>query len=244
MSSFKMLKWLFKVAAALVLLAVLLGVVGVLSLDPLLRLVIQHNLHRQTGLTAHIGKFHLGLTEPVVEIKDLRLYNSAEFGGTPFLTIPEIRVEYDRAALRRNEIHITLLRFDLGELDVVKGQDGQTNLLALGVRMPDQKAAAADSSRQLVELKKQTGMDFKGIDCLNVSVGKFKYLDLQDRKNDLEQNIGIDHCVITNVTSGADLAGIGLLVGLRSGDFFKPLMAPPAAGAGDAGPDILKMLGH
>ena len=67
-----------------------------------------------------------------MEIKDLGCTIRPQFGGTPFLTIPEIHVEYDPAALRRNEIHLTLLRFDLGELDVVKSQDGQTNLLALG----------------------------------------------------------------------------------------------------------------
>jgi uncharacterized protein involved in outer membrane biogenesis len=239
-----MLKWLIKLALGLLILAVVLGVIFLLSLDTLIRITVQHNLRQQTGMAAQIGKFHLGLLEPVVEIKDLRLYNSAEFGGTPFLTIPEIYVEYDRAALQKNQIHITLLRFNLGELDVVKGQDGQTNILSLGVQVPDQKTAAASSSRQMEELKRRTGMDFKGIDCLNVSVGKFKYLDLQDQKNDLEQNIGIDHCIVTNVTSGADLAGIGLLVGLRSGDFFKPLIAPGDAGAGGAGPEVLKLLGH
>jgi hypothetical protein len=62
------------------------------------------------------------------EIKNLRLYNPPDFGGTPFLDIPEIHVEYDRAALAPARIHITLLRFNLGEIDIVKNQAGQTNL--------------------------------------------------------------------------------------------------------------------
>jgi len=241
------LKW----ALRLGIVAVVLVVAFFLSLDSIFRFIIERNIHDQTGMVAKIGKFHLGLTEPVVEIKDLKLYNSPEFGGTSFLNIPEIYVEYDRAALQRHEIHISLLRFDLGELDIVRNQSGQTNILSLGLPLPTKTAAGAPaktqtSSQQLAALEKQSGLDIKEfkIDCLNVSVGGFKYVDLQDQKNDREQKIGIEHCVITNVTSSADLAGLALLVGLRSGDFFKPLVAP---GAGDAAPsaqDLLKLLGH
>jgi hypothetical protein len=238
------LKFLLKWGLRLLILAVVLVVVFFLSLDSILRVIIQHQIRAQTGMGAEIGKFHLGLTEPVIEIKNLQLYNSPKFGGAPFLTIPEIHVEYDNDALKRKEIHITLLRFDLGELDIVKGQDGETNLFSMGLEMPDKKTAAASSDRQLAELRKQTGMDFKGIDCLNVSVGTFKYLDLQNQTNNLEQKIGIQNCVITNVTSGADLAGLGVLVALRSGDFFKSLVAPDGGDPGSSAQDLLKMLGH
>jgi hypothetical protein len=237
------IKFIFKWGLRLLLLAVVLAVIFFLSLDSILRVIVQHNVRQQTGLTVKIGKFHLGLLEPVVEIKDLRLYNSGQYGGTPLLTIPEIHVEYDRDALKRNEIHLTLLRFNLGELDVVKGLDGQTNLFSLGVAVPSQKAAEAGKNQELLAFKKQTGMDFRGIDCLNVSVGQFKYLDLQDQKNNREQKIGLDNCVITNVTSLADLAGLGLVVGLRSGDFFKPLLVPDEAGLTNA-PELLKALGQ
>jgi hypothetical protein len=240
------MKFVLKWALRLFLVAVVLAVIFFLSLDSIIRVVIEHNLHKQTGLRAEIGKFHFGLFEPVVEIKNLQLYNSAEFGGTPFLSIPEIHVEYDKPALKQGQIHITLLRFNLGELDVVKGQDGQTNLLSLGVQLPTTNSLAQGSGDAFADLKKRTGMDiqFKGIDCLNISVGTFKYLDLQDQKNNMQQQIGIDNCVITNVTSPADLVGLGLVIGLRSGDFFKPLIAPNSAGSGPSAQDVLKMLGH
>lgn len=240
MKSRPVLKW----GLRLFLLAVLLVVIFFLSLDSIIRVIIERQIRAQTGMNAKIRRFHLGLLEPVVEIKDLQLYNTTEFGGTPFLTIPEIHVEYDRDALKSNVIHITLLRFDLGELDVVKGQDGQTNILSLGLNVPSKSTAAADTARQLGELKKQTGMDFQGIDRLNASVGTFKYLDLQNQSNDLEQKIGIDNLVVTNVTSVADLVGIGLLVTVRSGDFFKPLIDPNDSAAAGSTQDLLKMLGH
>jgi hypothetical protein len=235
-------KIIFKWGLRLLLLAVALAVIFFLSLDSMLRVAVEHNLRKQAGLHAEIGKFHLGLTQPVVEIKNLQLYNPPQFGGTPFLKIPEIYVEYDRAALARNEIHITLLRFNLGELEIVKSQDGQTNLLSLGVQLPAKPAAADGVNRELADFKRQTGLDFKGIDCLNVSVGTFKYVDLQDRKNDQAQTIGVENFVITNVVSSADLAGLGLLVGLRSGDFFKPLIAPGDSGVGGSAQALLKLL--
>ena len=219
-----MFKFIFKWAIRLLLLAVVLAVIFFLSLDSILRVVIQHNIRAQTGMDAEIGKFYFGLTRPVVEIKDLQLFNAAEFGGTPFLNIPEIHVEYDQPALKRGEIHITLLRFNLGELDIVKNEAGQTNLFALGLAMPAQKKTA--KSNGMDEIKKRTGLDFKGIDVLNVSVGTAKYIDLQDQKNNREQKIGIENQVIKNVQTPADLAGLALLVALRSGDFFGSLVAP------------------
>ena len=211
--------------AGLLVLAVVLVVIFFLSLDSILRVVIQHNIRAQTGMDAQIGKFHFGLTQPVVEIKDLQLFNSAEFGGTPFLSIPEIHVEYDQLALKRGEIHITILRFNLGELDIVKNEAGQTNLFALGAAMPTPKNAGKGNG--LDEIKKQTGLNFKGIDVLNVSVGTAKYIDLADQKNNREQNIGIENLVVNNVANTADLAGLAVLVALRSGDFFGSLVAPP-----------------
>jgi len=239
------LKFILKLSLGLfLLLLLLLAVVLVLSRDAILRAVMAHNLRTQTGLNAKIGRFHLGLTEPVVEIKDLQLYNAKPFGGTPFLVIPEIHVEYDPAALKKGEVHLTLLRFNLRELDVVKSRDGLTNLLSLGLELPAKVSTAAVATAGLPDFKRQTGLEFKGIDCLNVSVGIFKYMDLQDQRHNQEQKIGIENFVITNVTSAADLAGLGLLVGMRSGDFFKSLVAPADSGAGNSAPDLWKLLGR
>ena len=219
----KILKWFF----VAVLLLVVLAVVFLLSLDTILRVVAENRIRAQTGMDVEIGKFHLGLLEPVVTIKDLKIHNPPSFGGTPFLTIPEIHVEYDRDALMRNQIHLTLLRFNLGELDIVKNEAGQTNLFALGVALPA-KGAAGGSGKELKEFKRRTNLDFQGIDVLNVSVGKFKFIDLKDPRNNCEQKIGIENFVKSPtkdkahaVESLGDLTGIMVLVGLRGDDFFK-----------------------
>src|ERR1035437_10479402 len=114
-------------------------------------------------------------------------------------------------ALAKHEIHLTLMRFNLGELDIVKNEAGQTNIFSLGVTLPDKKSSGAAAA----EFKKQTGFEFKSIDVLNVSVSTAKYIDLKDQRNNRAQKIDIQNQVIKNVTSGADLAGLAVLVALR-----------------------------
>jgi hypothetical protein len=212
------MKRIFKWFCVVMLLLVAAAVVFFLSLDTILRVVVENRIRAQTGMTAEIGKFHLGLMEPVVTIKDFKVYNPPDFGGAPFLNIPEIHVEYDRDALAKNQIHVTLMRFNLGELDIVKNEAGQTNLLSLGAVMPKQDKSGGN--RGLKEFTARTGMEFKGIDVLNISVGSAKFIDLKNPANNREQKIGIENQVINNVQSPADLAGLALLVALRGGDFF------------------------
>ena len=210
----RILKWIL----GLVLLIVVLAVVFLLSLDTILRTVAENRIRAQTGMDVEIGKFHLGLLDSVVTIKDLKIHNPPSFGGTPFFNIPEIHVEYDRDALFKNKIHVTLMRFNLGELDIVKNEAGETNLFALGVALP--KKGQAGGSKELKEFKQRTGLDFQGIDALNVSVGTARFIDLKDPSNNREQKIGIDNFVMKNVKTPADLAGLAVLVALRGGDFF------------------------
>jgi len=221
-----MIKWIFKWLLRLFVLAVVLVVVFFLSLNSILRVAIEHNIRANTGMDAEIGRFKLGLTEPTITIENLKIYNPPSFGGTPFLEIPEIHVEYNRNAFARRELHFTLVRFNLGELDIVKNAKGETNIFSLGVPLP--KNPPGRANRQLNEFKKRTGLDFTGIDVLNVSVGTLKYIDLQDQRHNRTQKVDIDNQVIPNVRTPADLAGLVVLIGLRSGDFFTSLVDPGA----------------
>jgi uncharacterized protein involved in outer membrane biogenesis len=224
----KLFKFLCGLVVAVLLLLVILVVVFLLSYNSILRAMMEHQIRAQTGMEAEIGKLNFALMAPTLDIENFKIHNPPEFGGTPFLDIPEIHVEYDRPALSRGEIHITLLRFNLGELDIVKNQAGRTNIFSLGVPLPTKKSTG--SSTTLADFKKQTGLDFKGIDVLNVSIGKFKYIDLQAPKNNREQTVGIENCLMKNVKSPADFAGLAALIALRSGDFFGALVGPQQSG--------------
>src|SRR5580693_5608204 len=104
------MKFVIKWAIRLFILAVVLVVVFFLSLDSILKVLVEHNIRAQTGMDAEIGKFHMGLLDPVLHIEDLKIYNPTNFDGTPFVVIPEIHVEYDKDALRDGKIHLSVLR--------------------------------------------------------------------------------------------------------------------------------------
>ena len=229
-------KWLFRLALAAVALAFVAVIVLLLSYNSILRVAMERQIRAQTGMDVEIGSLKIALTSPTVEIQNLKIHNSPDFGGTPFLDIPEIHVEYDRAALARREIHLKLLRFNLGELDIVKNQAGQTNIFLPGIKTPIQKSGGGGNP--LADFKKQSGFDFTGIDMLNVSIGKVKYIDLQDQRNNREQTIGIDSLVIPNVKSQTDLLGLAADIALRSDGFFDFM-----AGQNNSGLGVLKQLG-
>ncbi len=234
-----MIKFFIRWAFRLFVLAVVLVVVAILSLDSILRVMMEHRIRAQTGMDAEIGRLSVGLLEPRVEILDLKLFNPPDFGGTPFLSIPEIHVEYDRAAMARSKLHLTLVRFNLGELDIVKNDAGQTNLFGLVLGTPLQKSAGPGPNPSVVEFQRQTGLTFQAIDYLNVSIGTFKYIDLKDSRHNRTQKIGIDNYVMKNVRGPADLAGLALMIALRSGDFFPSLMGEKPGGSPL---DLLKLL--
>jgi uncharacterized protein involved in outer membrane biogenesis len=220
------MKWLLKWLLRLFLLAVVLVVVLLLSLDSILRLYLEHQIRARTGMEAEIGKFSLGLTSPTMTIRNFKLYNPPAFGGTPFLDVREIHLEYDPVALAKHEFHIALLRFDLGELDIVKNELGATNVFSIAGDVSVKRSGA----RSQAEFTRQTGLKFTGIDVLNVSVGTLKFIDLADQRQNREQKIGLENCVMKDVKSPTDLAGLALLIALRGGDFFGSLLDAPKRG--------------
>ena len=225
------IKWLFR----LVILTVALVVILLLARNAILRVYLEHQIRAQTGMDVEIGSFSLGLAEPTVTIQNLRLYNPPDFAGTPFLNIQELHAEYDPAALARHELHITLMRFNLGEVDVVKNQAGRTNIFSLGLAAPLKKTGGHAGP----SFTKQTGLAFTGIDVLNVSIGTAKYIDLNNQRNNRTQIIGIQNCVLKNVKSAADLGGLAAFIALRSGDFFDSLQD-----RNHSSPGLLKLLGN
>jgi hypothetical protein len=143
-----------------------------------------------------------------VTIEHFQLYNTPEFGGAPFVDIPELHLEYDRFSLARRKLHITLLRFNLAELNIVKNETGHTNI----VSMMNHAGAQRPRNHRGAEV------EFTGIDVLNLSLGKVRLLDLKDRQKSGELYIGLRDQVFRNVKSESDLLGVLFVIWLRSGD--------------------------
>jgi hypothetical protein len=262
-------KWLLRLVLAVVCLAVVAVVALLLTYNTILKNMMERNIREQTGMDAEIGRLHISLTEPAIEIQNLQIYNTTEFGGTPFMNIPEIHIEYDLQALMNRKIHVTLMRLKFTELDIVKNQSGQLNVLAASGEMPSSSAPGAPTSQRpvltarppqngaapqpsqpgpapapgpkpqvtvpTVTFEEQTGYEFTGIDTLNVSFEKEKYIDLQNHANDCEQTVGLENCVVPHVKTTTDLFGLVALIDLRSGQFYQRV-------AGVNGRDPLKNL--
>ena len=141
------MKRLFKWMLRLILLVIALLVLLILFKDSILRAATERRIRAKTGMDVKIGKFSSSLLSPVVNIEHLKLYNTAEFGGGPFLEVAEIHAELDPFALLRRKLRVTLMRFNLAELDVVKNEAGQTNVMKLLAKGPKQVGRASCRER-------------------------------------------------------------------------------------------------
>ena len=146
---------------------------------------------RRPAWTRRSGAFQLGLAEPTVTIQDFKLYNPPSFGGTPFLDIPEIHVEYDRAALAqtRDSRHAAALQPRRTGHREKRGRPDEYFF----ARRAAAAAKKSGGGRRGESSQRQTGFEFTGIDVLNVSVGTAKYIDLKDQRNNREQKIGLEN---------------------------------------------------
>src|ERR1700748_1014952 len=100
------MKWLFKWALRLFVLAVVAIVLLLVFKDTIFRLIAEHQIRAETGMDVKIGRFSSGIFSPVVTIENLKLYNTPEFGGTEFLIIPELHIELDPDALAQQKLRV------------------------------------------------------------------------------------------------------------------------------------------
>ena len=196
---FRLIKWL--IIIVLIIIAVAVGLL--LSRDKIAKGAMEQQIRSQTGMDVKIGKVTTSIFSPIATIENLTLYNTAEFGGTPFLNIRELHVEFDREALAHRELKLKLLKLSIGEFCVVKNDLGQTNIVSM--------MAAA-------KLKPPTGaVEFKGIEVANLSIGKLSYLDLKNLKNNRQFNVNLNNQVFRNLNTPGDFYGVFVLIWLRSG---------------------------
>jgi uncharacterized protein involved in outer membrane biogenesis len=161
-------------------------------------------------MEARIGNFSSGFFSPAVTIRDLKLYNTPDFGRTLFLDIPELHLEIDKAALERHELHFTVVRFHLREIDLVRNAAGQTNVFSILNKAQARETGNSGAPKLL------KGFSPTGIDELELTIEKYRFIDLKDAANNREQDLNIQHQVFKNVNSTADFSGVLLLLWLRS----------------------------
>ena len=223
----KLFKWLFRLVLVLVLLIVLL----IVFRDPVAKALVERQIRQRTGLPVKIGKVSVGLRQSTLSIENFKLGNSPDFGGSTFIDIPLLRVQYDLPALRSRRIHLNTVLLNLGELHIVQNKDGKTNLQALQ-KHAKEKSSSAGSGEATVE--------FEGIDTLTLAVGRLKFTSAKNEARNEEAYVGYKNETVKNVRSFKDLEPLITRIRLEkkvqflSDDLLKqgtngvPNAAPPA----------------
>jgi hypothetical protein len=195
----RLIKWLFLLP--LILLAVAVGLV--LSKDAIAKAAVEQQIRAQTGMDVKIGKFSLSLLSPVANLENITLYNPADFGGTPFLNIREMHVEFDREALTRRELRLKLLRVNIAELTVVKNDQGLTNIVVFASEPGSASSGPAIS--------------FAGVAVFNLSLQKVSYLDLEQQRNNRYYNVILRNQVTRDLKSAAEIHQVFVRIWERKG---------------------------
>ena len=154
-----------------------------------------------------IGKLSVGLFSPTLSVENFKLYNTAEFGGSPFVQMPDLYIEYDRAMARRGRIHLKLVRVDVAEISFVKNKKGRYNFSGL-----DRLSLQSLDTNQPVAAQ----MHFAGIDTLNLTLrtARFSTVDSPDQERVI--NLGIKNQILS-IKTEKDLKVAALILDAKSG---------------------------
>jgi uncharacterized protein involved in outer membrane biogenesis len=202
------MRWLFRWLFRLLILLVVLVVAAFLLLDTIAREITERRIEKATGFEAKIGHMRVSIFEPRMTIEHLILYNSADFGGSPMIDIPELHVEYNRSPLFYNNYHFKLVRLDLARLNVVEDKQGIKNLDVLEKHSKKKDEAAGESSDEKTKDKKS----FRKIDTLNLSLGHATHIDMRNPGKVEELPVDIRNQIFTDIDSDRQLNNILLLI--------------------------------
>jgi len=182
-------RWLFR--------CFILGIVLVVGLlllkDALFKSYLISQIRAETGLDVKIAHAEMGLFSPTLTIDNLKLFNRPEFGGSPFLDLPDFHVEYDRQLLSQGRLRVTLMRLEIAEINIVKNPEGRLNIDGFQVAL----VTAFERS--------DSPLFFTGIDVLNLSVGKLRYITQGASASTKEVTVNLKHEIIRDVRSVEDL---------------------------------------
>jgi uncharacterized protein involved in outer membrane biogenesis len=210
-------RWLFRLCVALLVLVIVLAAVAVILKDPIAKSLTEYRLRHDTGLDAKISKMEIGLATPIVNVEGLKLYNTDDFGGSTFLEMPELRVEYVPEAMRAGKVRFKTVRLNLAEVHIVKGKDGKTNLEMMQ-KHSKKKSEEKSSGGGL------PGVEFGGVDALYLTVGKIRITDEKDPRNNDVIEVGLKDEAGRNLKTEAEVTMwfTGVLFKVAAREMYNP----------------------
>ena len=214
----RMPRWLrigLKIVLGGVAVLATLLLVGLLSFDWIVKRTIQSRVNASGVAEVEIGSLNIGLFSPHLEVRDLKVFGQSQFGGVQLLDLPELRVEYDREALKLQELKFRLVRIRMNELTLMDGfSGGQTNMFQ---RMQGYSELVVAYTNRIGELTNRIDLDraqrvgnmtFRGIERLELTLGRVRFVDVKDPLSEKMAALNINRRVMTNI---ADLPGLAPL---------------------------------
>ena len=205
----KFVKWLAGLVAFLVICIVAL----VLAKDYIARRFFIAMVEQKTGYAATVDTFKVGLLTPTLHILGLKLNYPADKGGRVLMDSPEIFVEYDRDAAKRNEIHLKQLRWNIREIGVEdSNSSGMEGLVAqASALMAPTNQVAPDPKSPIVQSPAgPAGVNFTGIDTLDFSLGTVHFRNPKNALGNRDMAIDLQNRKLTNVVSYMDLSPLAI----------------------------------
>ena len=225
----KFLRWVIVGIVGLIVLSVGL----LLGRDPILKAITQRGIEESTGLRVEIGEFKSAFGSTSVHIRDLRLYNPAEFGGALMASAPELLLDLDAEQATEGRLHFRQLRLNLTELNVVKNLKGRFNLEGV------EKKIRERLERRRRKKDRDFEFEYGGIQHMELTLGKVSFTDMARPQRSRFFDLGVKDEVVTDLKTEEDLQrwiGSMLFRILMRGTFHEQtaLESAPPEGAVDA----------
>jgi len=192
----RILRWLMVVLG----LGLLLALVALLGRDVFLKGLAQKRIEQRTGFRVEIGSLKTGLRVPSLRLRDLRVYNGPDFGGSLLLEIPECYIELDSYQMEE-KFHLRELRLNLTQLNVIRDKSGRFNL----ERLPHPFQAEASPAATPGTQRPAAPARFAGIDRVRLTIGKINFTDWQKPSRSRVIEVGIKDEWITSIRTEEDL---------------------------------------
>lgn len=199
------IRWVFILGFVLTLVFVSIVFLKKAVLTNSARLIIG----QATGFKVELDEFDVNPLGGTVSVKNLRLFNPAEFNSGLFLSVREVFTNVNiEDYLRRKLIHLEQLRLNLDEITVVRNAEGQTNLSVLS--SVEHQTESIRTERERTDAKKISFL----IDELRLTMRKVNYLDYSTGEAEPKQysfDMKVNEKVLKNVTDPAAVIGTIIL---------------------------------
>jgi hypothetical protein len=147
-------------------------VVLVLGRNMIVKLGAEIGTKAVLGIGMHIDKVNIGLFDSTFHIKGLKVYNPKGFEERLMVDLPELLIDYNLKDIIGGTIHLEHIIFHLERVNIVKNENGATNL---DVFKPKEGAKPAPEKKD--EPKKPAKMPDIKIDLMDLKIGEIVFIN-------------------------------------------------------------------